>query len=128
MLVEVIVDWVEGFVYLDKILDFDFEFDLLDWEYFYSLMLVRSVILFFLLNVWFLFLIFVRVGLWEILCVIFFVWDLLFFFLDSFWMELLMFNNCFIRLIFCVLIFFWKKKIVWKYFCFNFLKNFCIKM
>lgn len=114
--VEVIVDRAEGSVYSDKTSDSDPELDSSDWEYFHSLMLVRSVISSFLLNVWSSFSISARVGLREILRVILLARDLSLFFLDSLWMESLMLNNCFIRLISCVLISLWKKKIVWKIF------------
>lgn len=125
--VEVIVDRAEGSVYSDKTSDSDPELDSSDWEYFHSLMLVRSVISSFLLNVWSSSSISARVGLREILRVILLARDLSLFFLDSLWMESLMLNNCFIRLISCVLISLWKKKIIEKYFYFNLLKNSCIK-
>lgn len=102
--VEVIVDRAEGSVYSDKTSDSDPELDSSDWEYFHSLMLVRSVISSFLLNVWSSSSISARVGLREILRVILLARDLSLFFLDSLWMESLMLNNCFIRLISCVLI------------------------
>lgn len=114
--VEVIVDRAEGSVYSDKTSDSDPELDSSDWEYFHSLMLVRSVISSFLLNVWSSSSISARVGLREILRVILLARDLSLFFLDSLWMESLMLNNCFIRLISCVLISLWKKKIIWKIF------------